>query len=124
MLRRVRAEDWIQVAEVERAAGHQDELVSATASLFLDRLTAGLYEDSGYARSFWILGTLCILIEPFLIIFSMDDNTWAAQLIIFAVSTWLFIMQTIGLLFFQKPWKGFMNRVCLLTIRFSSSRVL
>ena len=111
VLRKVRADDWIHVPEVEKSSGQEEDLVLGTAARFLDRLTAGLFEDSAYARSFWILGTLCILVEPFLVVYSMNDSTFAAQLIIFAASTWLFIMQTIALLFFQKPWRVVMRKV-------------
>lgn len=111
VLRKVRADDWIHVPEVEKSSGQEEDIVLGAAARFLDRLTAGLYEDSAYARGFWILGTLCILVEPFLIVYSMNDSTFAVQLILFVISTWLFIMQTVALLFFQKPWRVVMRKV-------------
>lgn len=106
--------DWVHVPAVD---SHQTDGTSpdlpSTAAAFLDYLSSGLYEDSNYARVIWIAGTICLVMEPFLLehtvsrsdgIVTPVQRMITLQIVVFAISTCLFIVQTIGLLFDKKPW--------------------
>jgi hypothetical protein len=106
----IQVDDWIQIPEVDKIQ-LDDTDSNSTSAVMLEKLTAGIYEDTTYARCFWILGTLCLLVEPFLVPYSLQEDIYDTELIIFGISTCLFIMQTLGVMFLKKPWKGNIKKV-------------
>ena len=84
-------------------AGHGDPL--SQIAFVVDKCTSFIYGDNTLAQLFWILGTTCLIAEPILVAYSMNQQLYNAQITIFSMSSLHFLMQTIGLLFKKKPWK-------------------
>lgn len=96
--------DWIQIPSIDTDANTGDTY-SAVAG-FLNRLTSGLYEDTNYARAFWIIATLCLAVEPALVKYTPDEVIYDIQIFVFIVSTGFFVLQTVSLVFALKPWNA------------------